>query len=620
VSRRKEKRAARQTPALPEVGEQQRNGKPGRYAKDPLRMLVLLAAVSTSLYLAISLLSLQFSFGSTTTQRPIVLVLTLFAAAFIVYLWSVRVAVQARQDRRLLCLIFVAAIAFRLILLPSSPIQEVDIYRYLWDGTASTNGVSPFRYSPEQVRTASLATDDEDLRKLVGQRESNPALATILDRVHFAELPTVYPPTSQFVFAVATFTTPIDAPVSWRLVVMKSWFVAFDLATLVLVVRLLRLAKKPIGLCLIYGWCPLLMKEVANSGHLDAVAVFFTTLAVYLAARLIVLRGRFGQQSAAKIWLSAVAVSVILALAVGAKIYPIVLAPLVIFLFLRQLGWKVAVGSGAALAAATLLVPCPMLPDVGQHEPSSSQRTADASTAPAPAALAAAAPAAAVHHENDASRGLTTFLRYWEMNDFIFVVVVENLKPAADVQPDYKPWFSIVPQSLRAKLIETVADRLDIEQREVPFVVTRAATTLAFLLLAGARAWRASKSQQVDDWLRAASLTLAWFWLLCPTQNPWYWTWALPLLVFARNRAWILLSGLVFLYYLRFWLGYHWPDTPVLGTGYHGHAFFDFVVTWIEFAPWFVLLAAEHFHSRQSPTRLFQTKAEPLQQASLRRV
>jgi len=92
-------------------------------------------------------------------------------------------------------------------------------------------------------------------------------------------------------------------------------------------------------------------------------------------------------------------------------------------------------------------------------------------------------------------------------------------------------------------------------------------------------------------WL--AILGIAWFWLLSPTQNPWYWTWAMPLVMFARCRAWLLVSGLALTYYLRFWLDFHFVETEVLGTPYTGAPFFDFVVTWLEFGPWFVLLSAE---------------------------
>jgi hypothetical protein len=54
-----------------------------------------------------------------------------------------------------------------------------------------------------------------------------------------------------------------------------------------------------------------------------------------------------------------------------------------------------------------------------------------------------------------------------------------------------------------------------------------------------------------------------------------------------------LVSGIVFAYYLRFWLADHYSAAAVLGTRYTGAAFFDFVVTWVEFVPWFVFLLSE---------------------------
>jgi hypothetical protein len=93
--------------------------------------------------------------------------------------------------------------------------------------------------------------------------------------------------------------------------------------------------------------------------------------------------------------------------------------------------------------------------------------------------------------------------------------------------------------------------------------------------------------------LNSAFLTVAWFWLLLPTQNPWYWTWALPFLPFARRRAWLVMSGLAFVYYLRFWLMHQFPATALAGTPYSGPMFFDYVVVWLEFAPWFAWLALD---------------------------
>jgi len=134
--------------------------------------------------------------------------------------------------------------------------------------------------------------------------------------------------------------------------------------------------------------------------------------------------------------------------------------------------------------------------------------------------------------------------------------------------------------------------------------------TLVFIIVALGIAFWASKQNQPVAFCRAAFLTLAWFWLLAPTQNPWYWLWALPLIPFARNRTWYLMSGVLFLYYIRFWFEYHFTGIPVAGelahrwsfelptwasniSHYQGVDFFDFVVTWVEYLPWFILLSIE---------------------------
>jgi hypothetical protein len=135
------------------------------------------------------------------------------------------------------------------------------------------------------------------------------------------------------------------------------------------------------------------------------------------------------------------------------------------------------------------------------------------------------------------------------------------------------------------------------------FLVMRFLTLAAFsliVLLLIRRAWRLSDPAV---WLSAAFLSLAWFWLLSPTQNPWYWIWSLPLVMFGRSRAWLVVSGLVMIYYLRFWLSGHWADQPVLGTAYPGATFFDFVVTWIEFGPWFVWLVWETAITKRTGNR-----------------
>lgn len=575
-----------------------------------LALLFLLGLLSAVGYAVATFLSFQFDHESLPADRPIPAFLGLFACLFIAYLASLMVAVRAADDRRLLWVIVVGAVLFRFTVLSSTPIQEVDIYRYLWDGAVSTEGVSPFRYSPQQVST-DLDPDvlPPDLRRLTNLRDASPPLATALERVHYGHLPTIYPPVAQAVFAAAAWLTPVDASVAARMTILKTLFVGFDLATLALVVGLLRFSGRHVGWSIAYGWCPLLMKEVANSGHLDTVPVFLTTAAVYVAVTRL-----FRRETASSGIGWAIASAVLLALGVGAKLYPVVLIPLFFGLWIRRLGAKSAVAATLVFVVASAAVLWPMLPhrqppaplpspqavtvDVPPpvEEPLAAAAPSAAPAAPSTDELPASAPPfdpAATAPQN-ASAGLAAFLREWEMNDFLFLITIENIRPLAGVPPEERPWFAVVPENWRVAAVQTLAGRWPIDERQASFFLSRAITGGVFLLVALGLAMWGVRADEPAVWLEAAFLTLAWFWLLSPTQNPWYWTWALPLLPFARSRAWLALSGLSLVYYLRFWLIYHWPDAIVWPLGYRGELAFDFVVTWWEFAPWFLWLAAEY--------------------------
>ena len=523
-------------------------------------VLIALAVLLTVAFGAIAGLSFRFAPDSTPMQRPVLATLAWLAIAFAAYLAAIFVALRSKEDRWLLAIVVLASVLFRAVSIYSWPILEVDIYRYLWDGSVAMEGVSPYRYSPQQVLAAAPQSElPEDLDRLAQLRYGSPAAATILSRVHYGELTTIYPPVSQAVFAAATRLTPSSAGVLDRIVIMKTAFVLFDLATLAVVIALLRLTGKHVGWSVAYGWCPLVIKEIANTGHLDSVAVFLVVWALYFALRP--LPDAKSRASGGK----SVAVSAaLLALAVGAKLYPVVLFPLFAAVWGRMLGWRRMSAAVLASGVTASVLLWPMVP------------------------LQEAPPA----------DGLTAFLRRWEMNDFLFLLVVENLKPPADAKPDQQTWFAIVPEAWRARLLKIPSRWCPSDPSRAAFFSARFVTSLAFLIILAVLVGRASLSTDPTTWLRVAFLALAWFWLLSPTQNPWYWIWALPLVMFARGKAWLALSGLTMVYYVRFWLTYHWSDQPVFGTRYCGAAFFDLVVTWLEYGPCFVLLGVESWRRR----------------------
>lgn len=547
------------------------------------RYLSIAGCVSVLLYAAIAWLSWRFEFHTAGETRPILSVMALFAGAFAVYAWATFAvyrlgpAIADRNSSSLKVILFVAVI-FRLVMLFSLPIQEVDIYRYLWDGAVSNQGISPFAYSPLEVREASKPSNNKfsgdrnranDLARLTALRDSEPGLDEILSRVHFPELPTIYPATSQAVFAAVDRVTPSNATLLTRVFLMKACLIGFDIATLFTVMALLRLLGQPATWVIGYAWCPLLMKEFAGSGHLDAIAVFLTTLTIFLATQLLV---RF--KPCNRLTLRLTIVGFVFALAVGSKLYPIILAPLFLGVVAKRFGFKQVVAPVLTAMVVTAALLAPMMP--GNSQPTAT----------------------------DPSKGVTTFLQQWEMNDFIFLLLLENLRPAAEVAPEYVPWFSVVPDGIRTAIAGQVTDAFGVPAGQTAFAVSRAITLGVFAVIAIGLAVRVSRIADplasATAFIEATFLTLAWFWLLCPTQNPWYWTWALPFLPFARGRAWMAVSGLVLIYYLRFWFDYHYTDLAVLGTPYRGVTFYDFVFTWIEFAPFFAWLALDHFRAMKT--------------------
>lgn len=590
-----------------------------RLRRRPLCELLAIALVSEVIYVVIAWLSQQFVFGESFEQRPIVPILGLFAVAFGLSLRATVVAVRLRIGRGFWWAIIGPAILFRLTLLVSEPIQEIDIYRYQWDGAVLGEGVSPFRFTPAEVLAATDADElPADLAQLVVVRDRSPALREILMRIHYGELPTVYPPVSQLVFAAVSLLTPTDATLSQRVLAMKLAIVLFDLATVAVLSRLLLATCRHPGWCVAYAWCPLVMKEFANSGHLDSIAVCFATLSVLLAVQSGLRRERnvatFARTwglskivhvlaNVATVWKLplGIAAAVCLGLSVGAKLYAAVLGPWLLVVLARGMGWRRSLLCGVCFCATSAITLAPMLVPM-QREPAIA-RTSTPVEPLLPDELPSPTPP-----PSDSLAGLKTFLRRWEMNDFAFLILLENLRVPDSAKASPQPWFAITPEAWRRWLVTRVQSVSNSDATEAAFLLTRFVTLALFASLAFVFARRAARSDQPTVWLESAFLTLAWFWILSPTQNPWYWTWALPLLPFARARTWCLVSGVCFLYYLRFWLTYHWPEHSLLGTPYNGPQFFDFVVTWIEHAPWLLMLAMEFFRRDWlcAPSQRFQ--------------
>ncbi|MFN7971867.1 MAG: hypothetical protein U0166_05895 [Acidobacteriota bacterium] len=237
--------------------------------------------------------------------HPVAL-LSALAMAIAAYLAIVPVLLRAAPAAAPRRILVGAALLARTTLLPATPSLSDDVYRYLWDGRMLREGINPYRYAP----------GDEAL-----ERFRDPAW----QRINYPELPTIYPPAAQILFAAAS---PFGLPG------LKLAMAAGE-GLLVLGIRaLLRERGLPEHLVLVYALHPLPIVEVFHSGHLEAVPVAGLCWALVFASR-----GRPGTSGA--FWGAAIV----------AKFFPLCLVPQA----LRTL--RVRGGLAIAAVVASLYAP-----------------------------------------------------------------------------------------------------------------------------------------------------------------------------------------------------------------------------------------------------------------------
>jgi alpha-1,6-mannosyltransferase len=192
--------------------------------------------------------------------------LALFAVLSVLYLAAVRLVIHcpgtARQSKGLLWVIWVLAVVFRLLLVLEEPtVLSSDMYRFIWDGRIQHNGFNPYRYPPQ----------DEALKNLRDHR--------IYPHINRKAARTIYPAGAQLFFR-AVYTLVGDSVTGF-----KGAMVVCDISALAVMAALLKsIAHDPTRL-LIYAWNPLVVFEIAYSGHLEGLTVLLMVGAFYLAIR-----------------------------------------------------------------------------------------------------------------------------------------------------------------------------------------------------------------------------------------------------------------------------------------------------------------------------------------------
>jgi alpha-1,6-mannosyltransferase len=277
--------------------------------------------------------SVRVTMVASLLKRSNLLLVVFGCASLTVYLWSLRahssadmlwflklvliesglfvaacwVTLRAQAKRSTFFIVIIFAALFRLSLLFAPPYLSDDIYRYIWDGRVQAAGINPYRYLPAAPELAYLR--DDKIYPRINRR----------DIAH-----TIYPPVAEGVWFL---TTRISESVTW----MKATMILFEAIAIWAIAKLLASFGLPRQRILLYAWHPLAVWEFAGSGHLDAIAIAFISLALLARRRN-----------------AEVATGLALASAALVKLFPIVLLPALY----RRVSWKMPLALVLTIAVA----------------------------------------------------------------------------------------------------------------------------------------------------------------------------------------------------------------------------------------------------------------------------
>lgn len=151
--------------------------------------------------------------------------------------------------------VIIIALLTRILALFAAPLADDDYFRFLWDGHQLIAGLSPYASAPSQhFLRGDLST----------------AWAAVLSEINHPDVPTIYGPSLQALFALAVAVANADP---WAL---KLIFLVADVALVVVLLR----AGCAHWLVLLYVVNPMVVKEIGFSMHPDGVIALAMTLAL----------------------------------------------------------------------------------------------------------------------------------------------------------------------------------------------------------------------------------------------------------------------------------------------------------------------------------------------------
>jgi alpha-1,6-mannosyltransferase len=191
--------------------------------------------------------------ASSDLKEHLGLYLAVHAALLVLMLVGFR-AVASGGTRAFRSALIVAA-ALRLVAAAAPPSLSDDVFRYVWDGQVQAAGHHPYKFAPSDPMRSELRDP------------------VVYPRINHPEIPTIYPPLAELLFAGL-------AKAGLGVTGFKTALGLLDLGVVFALVRLLGALSLPRSRAILYAWNPLAIVETAGSGHVEPLGVVLLLLAL----------------------------------------------------------------------------------------------------------------------------------------------------------------------------------------------------------------------------------------------------------------------------------------------------------------------------------------------------
>jgi hypothetical protein len=274
-----------------------------------------------------------FGYFTDLTRTPfqvcVILLWTLFAITFLL--------LRHAPVRAAVVIIVAGSVAIGGAAMAGPPDTSTDSARYAWDGIVQNAGISPYRYVPLDDALApqrtewlfpTAVTDENGLHCPVPRTHlivTSPSQTVICTAINRSVVPTIYPPTSELLFAAVRAVVPPTAEY-WPMQVAG---LLMSLGVTLLLVGGLRRRGLDPRWAALWALSPLVASEAITNSHIDVLGALLTLAAVFLVSGGARWRG-----------------GILLGAAIAAKLIPVLAAPAL----LRRQPWKVIIAAVATFA------------------------------------------------------------------------------------------------------------------------------------------------------------------------------------------------------------------------------------------------------------------------------